>query len=81
MYEQQEYVLGYALVFAFLILGMLIVCIPRPRKKGFVDPSQAAKEKRQKMGQKAQKKLKKQSAKIKKKKAKSHAKKIKKKKA
>jgi hypothetical protein len=78
MYEQQEYLLAYALVFAFLILGMLVVCIPRPRKKGFVEPGEAAKEKRIKLGQKTQNKTKKQQAKLKKKKAKAHAKKIKK---
>jgi hypothetical protein len=78
MYEQQEYLLAYALVFAFLILGMLVVCIPRPRKKGFVEPEEAAKEKRIKLGQKTQNKTRKQQAKLKKKKAKAHARKIKK---
>jgi hypothetical protein len=78
MYEQQEYLLAYAMVFAFLILGMLVVCIPRPRKKGFVDPEQAAKEKRIKLGQKAQAKTKKKQAKLKKKRSKAHAKKVKK---
>ena len=52
MYEQTEYFLAYALVFAFLILGMLVVCIPRPRKKEFLDPEQAAKEKRLKQARK-----------------------------
>lgn len=78
MYAQQEYLLAYALVFAFLILGMLVVCIPRPRKKGFVEPEEVAKEKRIKLGQKTQKKARKQQAKSKKKKARAHAKKIKK---
>ncbi len=77
MYEQTEYSLAYALVFAFLILGMLVVCVPRPRKKGFVDPEQAAKEKRIKLGQKVQNKTKKKIEKAKKKRAKAHAKKIK----
>ena len=61
MYEQTEYGLGYALIFAFLILGLLVVCIPRPRKKGFVDPAEAAKQKRMNQRQKAQAKAKKQS--------------------
>ena len=77
MYEQQEYLLAYALVFAFLILGMLVVCIPRPRKKGFINPEQIAKEKRIKQGQKIQNKTRKLQAKLKKKKARAHAKKVK----
>ena len=75
MYEQTEYLLAYALVFAFVILGMLVVCIPRPRKTKFVDPEQAAKDKKLKQRQKIQAKTKKQSDKAqKKKKAKSRAK-------
>lgn len=68
MYEQTEYGLAYALIFAFLFLGMLVVCIPRPRKKGFVDPAEAAKEKRMNKRQKAQSKAKKKSEKARKKK-------------
>ena len=68
MYNQTEYGLAYGLVFAFILLGMLVVCIPRPRKKGFVDPAEAAKEKRLKQRQKMQAKTKKKSDKIKKKK-------------
>jgi hypothetical protein len=75
MYTQTEYGLAYGLIFAFLLLGMLVVCIPRPRKKGFVDPAEAAKEKRMSQRQKAQAKSKKKSAKLKKKKMKAAKKK------
>lgn len=68
MYDQTEYGLAYGLIFAFLVLGMLVVCIPRPRKKGFVDPAEAAREKRLKQRSKAQAKAKKKSKKIKNKK-------------
>ena len=68
MYDQTEYGLAYGLIFAFILLGMLVVCIPRPRKKGFIDPAEAAKEKRLKQRQKAQFKSKKKSDKVKKKK-------------
>lgn len=77
MYEQQEYLLAYALVFAFLVLGMLVVCIPRPRKKGFVTAEEVAKEKRIKQGQKVKALAKKKSEKSKKKRAKAHSKKMK----
>lgn len=68
MYDQTEYGLAYGLIFAFLLLGMLVVCIPRPRKQGFIDPVDAAKEKRLNQRQKAQAKAKKKSSKLKKKK-------------
>lgn len=77
MYEQKEYLLAYALVFAFLILGMLVVCIPRPRKKGFVTREEIAKEKRIKQGQKVKLKSKKKMEKSKKQRAKAHSKKVK----
>ena len=77
MYEQKEYLLAYALVFAFLILGMLVVCIPRPRKKGFITPEEAAKEKRIKQGNKIKLKARKKSEKAKKKRAKAGSKKMK----
>ena len=77
MYEQTEYLLAYAMVFAFLTLGMLVVCIPRPRKKGFVNPEEAAREKRIKLGKKAQNKARKKTENVKKKRAKAHSKKIK----
>lgn len=77
MYEQQEYLLAYGMVFAFLILGMLVVCIPRPRKNDFVIPEEAAKAKRIKQGNKVKNKAKKKTDKIIKNKAKAHAKKVK----
>jgi hypothetical protein len=30
--QQSQYTLAYALVFAVVMLGFLVVCIPRPRK-------------------------------------------------
>ncbi|MEM7785184.1 MAG: hypothetical protein AAF623_17680 [Planctomycetota bacterium] len=60
---QQEYYLAYSLIFAFLILGMLVVCIPRPRKKGFVDPRQAEKDKKEKAIAKKKKALQKKKSK------------------
>lgn len=75
MYPQTEYLLAYALVFAFLILGMLIVCIPRPRKKGFVDPDALKKQNRISAGKKAKAKTQKIADKAKKKRAKAVAKK------
>ena len=68
MYDQTEYGLAYGLIFAFLLLGMLVVCIPRPRKKSFIDPADAAKEKRMNQREKAHTKAKKKSTKLKKKK-------------
>ena len=80
MYEQKEYLLAYLLVFACLILGMLVVCIPRPRKKEFVDKEQAAKDKALKSRQKAAGKKKKKADKAKAKKKKAAMNKMKKKK-
>lgn len=68
MFEQTEYLLAYALVFAMLILGMLLVCVPRPRKKGFMDPETIAKEKRLRDKQKLQDKNRRKAEKAKKKK-------------
>ncbi|MDE0936653.1 MAG: hypothetical protein ACKVHR_11135 [Pirellulales bacterium] len=79
MYEQTEYLIAYGLALAFLLLGMLVVCIPRPRKKGFIDPQQAEKDKRLKIKKKTQVKMVKKSEKAKKKRAKANAKKIKRK--
>lgn len=31
--EQTQYTLAYALIFLVVMLGFLVVCIPRPRKK------------------------------------------------
>ncbi len=68
MYDQTEYGLAYGLIFAFLLLGILVVCIPRPRKKGFIDPADAAKEKRLNQREKVHTKAKKKSKKLQKKK-------------
>lgn len=38
MYTQTEYGLAYALIFGLLVLGLLVVCVPRPRKKELFDP-------------------------------------------
>lgn len=35
---QTEYGLAYSLTAALVLLGVLLVCIPRPRKKDFEDP-------------------------------------------
>ncbi len=70
MFEQKEYMLAYALTFAFVILGMLVVCVPRPRKSEFVDKEQAAKDKKLSKQKKAKAKAKKKANKLKKKKLK-----------
>ena len=79
MYEQTEYLYAYGLIAAFLLLRMLVVCIPRPRKKGFIDPQQAEKEKRLKLKKKTQIKAAKKTEKAKKKRIKANAKKVKRK--
>jgi len=38
MHTQTEYGLAYALIFGLLVLGLLVVCVPRPRKKELFDP-------------------------------------------
>lgn len=43
MYAQTEYGLAYALIFGLVVLGLLVVCIPRPRKKELFDPKLAKK--------------------------------------
>ncbi len=52
--EQQEYFLGYALTFAMIFLGMLVVCIPRPRKHRFLTKQEEEKEKQRKARRKQQ---------------------------
>ncbi len=76
-YAQEEYTLAYALTFGFLLLGLLVVCIPRPRKSEFVDPVQAEKDKKLKQRDKALARKKKKSNKKKKKNAKIKAKRAK----
>jgi hypothetical protein len=75
MYPQTEYNLAYALVAAFVVLGMLVVCIPRPRKSAILSPEQIAKEKQLKARAKMKAKAQKDSDKAKKKKQKARAKK------
>jgi len=38
--QQSQYTLAYALVFAIIGLGFLVVCIPRPRKKVYQSDEQ-----------------------------------------
>lgn len=45
---QAEYTMGYALVAAFLILGLLLVCVPRPRKKDLPGREKDSKKKKRK---------------------------------
>jgi flagellar biosynthesis/type III secretory pathway M-ring protein FliF/YscJ len=33
--QQTQYTLAYALIFAVVFLGFMVVCIPRPRKETF----------------------------------------------
>ncbi len=33
--QQTQYTLAYALIFLVVMLGFLVVCVPRPRKKVF----------------------------------------------
>jgi len=75
MYAQKEYLLAYCLVAACLLLGMLMVCIPRPRQSEVVDKEQAAKDKKDQARQKAAAKKKKAAEKAKNKKAKARKKK------
>lgn len=67
MYNQSEYMLSYALVAAFVILGMLVVCIPRPRKVKYLTKEQLAKEKTRKANEKAKAKARKDASKRRKK--------------
>lgn len=79
MFDQKEYMLAYALTFGLVLLGMLFVCVPRPRKAEKLDPETAEKLKREKQKAKVAAKAKKKKDKIQKKKMKSKAKKKKKK--
>jgi hypothetical protein len=47
MYEQREYAIAWGLVLLFLLLGMLVVCIPRSRRHDLkpVDKALIAREK------------------------------------
>lgn len=50
---QTQYTLAYALIFAFVMLGFLIVCIPRPRKEVFRSPEEEQEAKKRAENQKA----------------------------
>ena len=67
MYNQSEYMMAYALVAACIVLGMLVVCVPRPRKSKYMTREQIAKEKTKKANEKAKARAKKDAAKRKKK--------------
>ena len=71
---QTQYALACALVAAFVVLGMLLVCVPRPRKTDFPDPKREAKEKRLMGKQKAAAKAKKDADRARKAAAKKRAK-------
>ena len=78
MYEQKEYLLAYLLVAACLLVGMLMVCIPRPRKTEDISKAEQANNKKLKAKQKAAAKQKKAAEKAKAKKTKAKKKKKKK---
>ena len=65
MSEQQEYGIAWGLVLLFLLLGMLVVCIPRSRRHDLkpIDKAAVAREKaaakRKKIGAKKKKQKKK----------------------
>ncbi len=44
-YAQTEYLTAYGLVAGLVLLGLLAVCIPRPRQKHFIEPEQVEKKK------------------------------------
>lgn len=74
MAQQQEYALGYALAFGLVLLGMLAVCIPRPRKGKFLTEKEAEKENRINKKRKANAKKRRSNEKSKKKAAKAKVK-------
>ena len=75
MAAQQEYGLGYALTFCMVMLGVLLVCLPRPRKAKYLTPKEEEKEKRVQQKKKAAAKKKRAVEKAKKKAAKERSKK------
>ncbi|MEL7497561.1 MAG: hypothetical protein AAFN77_08120 [Planctomycetota bacterium] len=79
MAAQQEYALGYTLAFCMVLLGILVVCIPRPRKAKYLTEKEAEKEKRLLQKKKAASKKKRAAEKAKRKAAKAKAKGAKKK--
>lgn len=75
MAAQQEYALGYALTFFMMFLGILLVCLPRPRKAKYLTPKEEEKEKRIQQKQKAAAKKKRSAQRARKKAAKERARK------
>ena len=45
---QTEYLLATGLTVAMVLLGVLVVCIPRPRNKHFVEPDDAKEDSKRK---------------------------------
>ena len=39
-YAQTEYLAAYGLIIGMVLLGLLAVCVPRPREKHFVEPEE-----------------------------------------
>lgn len=39
-YEQTEYIAAIGLTVAMIILGLVAVCVPRPRDRHFVEPEE-----------------------------------------
>lgn len=46
--QQSEYFAAYALIIALVLLGVVVVCIPRPRQKHFVEPTEDEDKKKEK---------------------------------
>jgi len=57
--QQTQYTLAYGLIFAFVMLGFLVVCVPRPRKEVFKSPEDERESKKRAENQKARAKKKK----------------------
>ena len=43
-YAQSEYMVAIALTVAMIVLGLVAVCVPRARKKHFVEPEEDTEE-------------------------------------
>jgi len=58
----EGYYLEYLLVLAFVFFGLLLVCVPRPRKRNMLTPEQEAQEKKKQKKKKAHAAKKKKTA-------------------
>ena len=47
-YAQAEYLAAYGLIIGMVLLGLLAVCVPRPREKNFVEPEEVDENSRKK---------------------------------